>query len=232
MVITFHELVFDDRLPQNASAETHVFLVDVNDVGAYASKLIDKLNDTSWIAKLAPVPRVSYETIAMRTAARLVQIFQTADGQIGSEFGEYMISMSAGDCLEGSLSHKILPISELWKEKVTGNPGFDFHTETHHDRISFGEAKYSSNQNPYTDAAEQVHRFIQEGKDRMDAVHLNHLAGATAVASLLNGSKGLAIAFSVHSEDHAAILNNALASDLVQQLSCLSDELYVIGVRA
>ena len=154
------------------------------------------------------------------------------NGKIESEFGEYMISMSAGDCLQKGLKHTVLPISELWKEKLTGNPGFDFHTETHQGRISFGEAKYSSNDNPYTDAAKQVHSFITEEKDKIDAVHLQHLASKKAIDALIANSRGFAIAFSLHSTDHETILNNALQSDLVKRLSGSCDELYIVGVRA
>jgi len=232
MIVTFHEQVTADRLPENATAETHVFLIDIDDVNTYARKLIDRLNDTSWISQLEPVPRASYEDIALRTAERLIEIFRGVDNQIRADFGEYMVSMSAGDCLKDSLSHTVLPLSELWKEKLTGNPGFDFHTETHHGRISFGEAKYSSNENPYGDAADQAHDFIQQGKDRRDVVHLDHLASAASVAALLEGSKGIAIAFSLHSADYARILNRVLRYDLVRELSCMSDELYIIGVRA
>ena len=213
------------------TTETHLFCIDIDDVDAQATTLISDLHDTSWIAKLDAIPRESYETIALRTAQRLIDIFRGADGKIKADFGEYMVSMSAGNCLGEMLQHKVLPISELWKEQVSGNPGFDFHTESHHARISFGEAKYNSHQNSYAKAASQVVRFIEEKKDKMDLIHLSHLANMQAVNSALANSRGLAIAFSLHSSDHTKILENALNSSFVQQLLRLCDELYIIGVR-
>lgn len=230
MIITYHKQVLADELP--ASAETHLFCVDIDDVATHAADLIMKLNDTSWISELGSVPRASYETIALKTAKKLVTIFEAANDSIGAKFGEYLISMSAGGCLGDRLGHSVLPLSELWKEQISGNPGFDFHTESHNKRITFGEAKYNSNQNSYTVAASQVQKFIDAKKDKSDAVHLAHLASQEAVEALLGDSRGLAIAFSLHSDNHERILQNALQSDLVQALSTCADELYIIGVRA
>lgn len=232
MIITYHEQVSVQDLPPGATAETHLFCVDINDVDAHANRLISKLNDTSWISGLEAIPRASYETIALRTAEKLVKIFKNVDGKVRADFGEYMISMSAGDCLGETLNHDVLPLSELWKEQVSGNPGFDFHTESHNNRISFGEAKYNSNQSSYSAAAAQVHDFIMAGKDKADAVHLDHLASPQAIKALLDGSRGLAVAFSLHSKNHKKILTSAVNSDLVQRLCGLCDELYIIGVRA
>jgi len=229
--ITYHKHVGAEGLPLGAATETHLFCVDVDDVAMHAANMIATINDTSWISGLGAIPKASYEAIALRTAAKLVEIFETADEKVGAEFGEYMVSMSAGDCLGGILGHKVLPLSELWKEQLSGNPGFDFHTESHNNRIAFGEAKYNSNQSSYTVAASQVHDFVDAGKDKMDAVHLDHLASAEALDALLNESRGLAIAFSLHSMNHELILDNALKSDLVQDLCGRADELYVIGVR-
>jgi len=229
--ITYHKLVDATELPAEATAETHLFCVDVDDLSGRAIEMISTINNTSWIFELGSIPRTSYETIALKTAAKLVEIFRTADGNIGAEFGEYVVSMSAGDCLGAKLGHTVLPLSELWKEQLSGNPGFDFHTESHNNRIAFGEAKYNSNQSSYTDAASQVHDFIDADKDKMDAVHLVHLASGEAMDALLDGSRGLAIAFSLHSKNHEKILANALASDFVQALCKRADELYVIGVR-
>lgn len=232
MIITYHKQVLAEELPASATAETHLFCVDIEDVAAHAVDLIMKVNDTSWISELGAVPRASYETIALKTARKLVAIFEAANDSIGADFGEYMISMSAGDCLGDMLGHKVLPLSELWKEQISGNPGFDFHTESHNKRIAFGEAKYNSNSNSYSAAALQVHDFMDAEKDKFDAVHLQHLASTEAVEALLGDSRGFAIAFSLHSEDHKKILENALKSDFVQALSARSNELYIIGVRA
>jgi len=173
MIITYHKQVLAADLPVTATAETHLFCVDIDDVATHAAGLIMKVNNTSWISELGAIPRASYETIALKTAGKLVAIFEAANDGIGADFGEYMISMSAGDCLGDRLGHTVLPLSELWKEQISGNPGFDFHTESHKKRIAFGEAKYNSNQNSYTAAASQVHAFIDAKKDKIDAVHLH-----------------------------------------------------------
>lgn len=232
MKIIYHERVNPTLLPGSATAETYASCVEIVDVASHAATLVNSINNTSWISQLNPVARLSYEQTALETIGKLVAIFQSVQGQVTKEFGEFMISMSSGECLSQTLGHAVVPLSELWKEKKSNNHGFDFHTESHNEKIAFGEAKYNSNQNSYTSAAKQVIRFIGEGKDGRDAVHLAHLVSLNANANLIAGNRGFIVAFSLHSPNYEQILNNAIGSDAIQTLSTQCDELYVIGVRA
>ena len=139
------------------------------------------LSNTSWIAKLNPVAKMSYEEIALKTISKLVAIFRSVENTVSSDFGEFMISMSSGHCLKEKHNHTVLPLSELWKEKLSNNHGFDFHTLSPEDKFSFGEAKFVSTGNSCTSAAKQVFRFAGEGKDKIDAVHLLHFSKPVAI---------------------------------------------------
>jgi hypothetical protein len=230
--IVYHERVDPSLLPDNATAATYTSCIEIVNVTTHAATLINSINDTSWISQLSPVARLSYEQTALRTIGKLVRIFQSVQGKVTEEFGEFMISMSAGECLKQELDHDVVPLSELWKEKVSNNHGFDFHTESPQEKVAFGEAKYNSTSNPYTTAATQIIRFIDEGKDGGDAVHLAHLVSLNANANLIAGNRGFIVAFSLHSPNHERILDNAISSDAIQELSTQCDELYIIGVRA
>ncbi len=232
MNIVYHKRVDPNLLPDNATAETYASCIDIVNITSHAATLVNSINDTSWITHLSSIARLSYEQTALRTIEKLVKIFQSVQGQVTKEFGEFMISMSAGECLTQRLGHKVIPLSELWKEKISNNHGFDFHTESPQEKIAFGEAKYNSSSNPYTPAVDQIVRFIDAGKDGGDAVHLAHLVGLNAINNLSKGKRGFIVAFSLHSTDHEHILGNAIKSSAIQLLSTQCDELYIIGVRA
>lgn len=231
MRIVYHERVDSSVLPGSATADTYVSCIEIINIDAHAATMINTINDTSWIHALNPIAMASYEATALRTINKLITIFQSVQGQVTKDFGEFMISMSAGECLKQKEKHNVVPLSELWKEKISNNHGFDFHTESPQEKISFGEAKYNSNSNSYTAAASQIIRFIDERKDEGDAVHLAHLVSLNAMHNLLSKKRGFVVAFSLNSPNHQDILDNAIRSSDIQELSTQCDELYIIGVR-
>jgi hypothetical protein len=232
MKTTYFKKVDSYELPPGATAVVYLIAIQIDDVRGYAQELITVLNDTSWIDKLNPVGRLSFEKTAKRTINKLVVEFQTINNTVTSSFGEYMVSMSAGQSLGVLLGHLVFPISELWKEKLTNNHGFDFHTQSPQQKLNFGEAKYNKTKNPYTEAAGQVVDFIEAGKDGNDAALISHLASPEAIENLLQTSRGFSVAFSINSLNPEAVLLNALASDFILELCCKCDELQLIGVSS
>jgi hypothetical protein len=230
--VIYHKKVKKTDLPTDATAEVYTSCVEIIDVKAHADMLLREINNTSWIAELNPIAKMSYEKTAYRTIARLVEIFKSVDNSISSDFGEFMISMSSGHCLQENHKHKVFPLSELWKEKVSNNHGFDFHTLSPENKLSFGESKFSSTNNSYNSSAEQVLRFAKEGKDEIDAVHLMHFCKPIAIENLRKGRKGFVVAFSINSEDHKTILNNSLENEHILELVTCCDELFIVGVKA
>ena len=209
MEIIYHRKVEMEELIDDAVAEAHLICIKISDVNSYAKTLINQINDTSWISELDSVAKMSYEEVAKKTIIELVKIFQSVENEITKDFGEFVISLSCGNCLKEKHLHRNLPISELWKEKIKNNHGFDFHTISPAEKFSFGEAKYQASGNSYTSAAEQAHRFSKEGKDKIDAVHLAHLGSPYATKNLEENKKGYIIGFSITSENPELILKNS-----------------------
>lgn len=230
--VLYERLALQSELPAGATAKVHLLVVQVNDIKTAANEIITALNDVSWITKLNPVAKLSYESTALRTITKLTTDFGTVDSSVTSSFGEYLVSIAAGNSLGAVLNHTVFPVSELWKEKVTQNHGFDFHTESQQKVISFGEAKYVKGTNPYTASATQILEFIKARKDGGDAVHLKNFASENAIQNLLKSSRGFTVAFSMHSDKPESILKNALASDLIQKLIKCSHELQIVGVKS
>ncbi|MFT4849958.1 MAG: hypothetical protein ACI83B_002507 [Sediminicola sp.] len=232
MKITYQEKVQASDLPVNAVADTYLFSIQIIDVNRRAHDLLNEISNTSWIQKLSPVAQASYTIVTHKTIAKLVHIFTSVNNKVTKDFGEFMISMSSGECLNQVYNHTVLPLSELWKEKTSNNHGFDFHTLSPNDKFSFGEAKYTSSGNSYTTSAEQVVRFLKEGKDGVDAVHLINFGSSTAIDNLIKRKRGCIVAFSINSDNYKQILKNTLNNENVQELSKCCDELYIIGVKA
>ena len=67
-----------------------------------------------------------------------------------------------------------IPLAELFKKQKSGNPGYDFYTETPIHIILFGEAKYKSDRNAYAQALQQLNDFEQDQADIEDLVELNN----------------------------------------------------------
>ena len=230
MKIEYNRQISQIELPPGTTAMVSLVAVKIEDVNGYAQELIGILSDTSWINALNAIGKISFEKTALRTIEKLVNDFKTINNAITSSFGEYVVSISAGQSMGLLFNHIVFPISELWKEKLTNNHGFDFHTESPRSLISFGEAKYSKNSNPYTDAASQIINFIEMGKDGGDAALIAHFASKKSIENLLQSSRGFTIAFSLNSENIETILMNALGSDLIVNLCKMCDELQIVGV--
>lgn len=214
------------------TGRSYLLLIDISNPKKYARELIQTVSDTSWINGLDPIAKTSYEATAKRTITALVNIFGKVNNRVTKEFGEYMVSLSAANCLETHLNHKQFPISELWKEKLLGNHGFDFHTETSTNWLAFGEAKYSSKSNGGRAAVKQVLRFIKEEKDQNDANHLRNFASSKSLERLLQRKRAFSLAFSINSKNHALYFKRYLKSDLVKNLQGICNELFIIGIKA
>ncbi len=232
MKVIYHEKIDKNLLPKGSTAETYIFCIEILDIKSYAKVLIDDITDTSWISKLDDSAKMSYQIVAKRTIDKLVRIFKSTKGKIHADFGEFMISISSGKCLKEKHSHECLPISEIWKEKLSNNPGFDFHTLSPQNKFSFGESKFVSSGNSYTEAAKQTHEFSRNGKDKVDSVHLQHFASNYAIQNLKNDRKGYIVSFSINSDNYKLILKNSLKNKDIKALTKRCDELYIIGVKA
>lgn len=222
-----------DELPSGTQATIHLLGIEVDDVHEFAEEMVAIVSDTNWIQKLNPLAKASYQATSQRTIAALVDIFTRANGQIAKDFGEFMVSLSAAQTLASELGHNSFPLSEIWKEKLTGNHGFDYYTECTEELINCGEAKFNSTNNAYGAAARQVCEFVDDEKDIGDLVHLNNFASQSAVTKLMNDRKrGFCLAFSVNSNNMEQILVNALANSDVIRLSKEAISLYIIGIRS
>lgn len=205
--------------------------VIIKEIPDRAEEMIRTITDTSWINQLDIVSQKAFQSTTKRTIEKLVKsFFDVANNQITTDFGEYMVSDSAQHVLKDQFNHSKLPLAELLKEKVTGNPGFDFHTETETKLIAYGEAKYSGNSSPYAKALTQINEFIGDKKDDAELIILSKLVSSEAAGNAVEGNKAYVAAFSINAAKPEDIMDNALGSEHIKTLLSFP-EVYVIGIK-
>jgi hypothetical protein len=225
------EIIDMSKFGKTAKGLVYCIHIKISDIESHAKEIINSISDTSWIKRLGVIEQKSYNARALQTINKLVtEIFEKVESVVSQEFGEYLVSISAKDTLKNNLDHKDIPLSELWKEKISGNPGFDFHTESPTKLISFGEAKYSSSSNPHSDAVNQIVGFIQNKKDEMELIDLKYFTSKEAIENALDEKKGFVAAFSINGKQYDRIFNTILKSDDIDPLLDFP-EFYLIGVE-
>lgn len=205
--------------------------VKIKNIESRAAEMIEIISNTSWIDKLNAVEKATFMARSQRTIEKLVGLIRSrVEDEITTEFGEFLVSETAQSTL-GALGHSKVPLAELLKEKVTGNPGFDFHTESESKLIAFGEAKFSSSTNPHPIALNQISKFIKLEKDTAELIIIQNFVSAEATENSLNGKRAYVAAFSINSKNPEQIIRNALMSTAIDPLLNFP-EIYVIGIEA
>lgn len=215
------------------STECGVYMIHIKilDINRRAKEIIDTLLDRSWIKRLGVIDQKAYNARAEKTIIHLVEnILNHVEDDVTEEFGEYLISDSAGNALSEVHKHKKIALAELWKEQMTGNPGFDFHTESPMELVVFGEAKFKSSGSPYTVALNQIVSFVSDQKDLMELADLQKMASEKSIQNALDNKKGFIAAFSLNAKNQSAIFDKALKTEAAKSLLNFT-ELYLIGIE-
>jgi len=140
------------------------------------------------------------------------------DDKITSETGEYFVSELSREVLIDGMGYLDIPLAEIRKEETSGNPGFDFHSETDNQVVIFGEAKYLNKKNAYTTALKQIIRFIEEEKDLGEIVELENFVSEDSLINFSNGKKGYAAGFSSTTMSDDLLVNNILQNENLKLL--------------
>mgnify|MGYP000155367037 FL=1 len=181
---------------ENYNSITYI-RIDPENLSVTIRDIITSLSNLSWIAKFdKSYIRNSFFKRAEDTAEYLADKILKDDGdKITEDSGEYVVSELAREALVIELKYLDVPLAELFKEQVSGNPGFDFYSANKEKVIIFGEAKYSSGRNAYGIGMEQVDRFIREGQDVSDLNDIDIFFEEESLKLADNGDKAYAIAF-------------------------------------
>ena len=183
----------------NKIIEPNVRLIRVqpNDLRITLGYILKTLSSICWVSKMSEELRQGYEVRAQGTIEKLNEEFtKGAVSEIINNTGEYVVSELTRSSIVNELNYLDIPLGEFFKQKSSGNPGFDIFTVNTNEQILFGEAKYVANANPYNNAIKQVNRFISEKRDLSDLPDLVSFTTREAREKANNGDRGLIVGFS------------------------------------
>ena len=183
----------------NKIIEPNVRLIRVqpNDLKITLGYILTTLSSMCWIGQMSDVLKQAYHVRAQATIDKLNDDFTNGTvSEIISNTGEYIVSELTRSSIVNELDYMDIPLGELFKQKASGNPGFDIFTVNKNEQILFGEAKYVANVNAYNNAMEQINRFIEEKRDLSDIIDLEHSNIGNAIRNASNGNRGFIAGFS------------------------------------
>ena len=213
-------------------AKVQFIRIDPEDMEQTLSDILKAMMDLSWLKNFdKEYVKQSFRERATITINDIKRKFNMCvSDKLTSDAGEYLVSELARETLVGELKYMNIPLGELLGKKISGNPGFDFHSQNNlTDTIIFGEAKYLSNRCAYSDALCQINNFITEKKDIKDIADLEHFCSDRAMDRAVKGKKGFAAAFSAKSTSSKRILSAIMAKDEFKKLTNY-EELILVAV--
>ena len=210
-------------------ARTFFIRIDPEDLSLTIMEIIKALGDLSWINKFDPkYVRDSFYKRSKPTADYFANNLKLGiDDTVTRETGEYVVSELAREAMISEMGYLNIPLGEIFKEQISGNPGFDIYSGTKDDLIVFGEAKYIKSQNAYGNAMKQVDRFIKEGQDTSDFVDIDKFYGVKFFENAEKGQKAYAVAFSSKATSTDKLINGILNNSHYKSLSKQTEIIYV-----
>ncbi|WP_051891370.1 hypothetical protein [Chryseobacterium sp. JM1] len=219
-----------EKHPVGLSCNINCLHIKINDFKPIVKEIEINISDTSWINNLDEISKKVFKANAEKTINKIVNdIIAKVSSDVNTDIGEYIVSYAAQHSLEVNFSHKKIPLAELLKEKISGNPGFDFHSISSTNYLIFGEAKFSIDSTPRSEALTQIEKFINN-KDNGELLWLQPFLDDTTKTNIINDEKGYAAAFSFNGANIITILNNALDSTPIAEI-IKHKELYLIAVE-
>ena len=217
----------------DGKASVHFIRIDPEDISATLSEIIKVIMDLSWLKHFDPDFLVdSYRNRASKTISDIKRKFdQALDDGLTKDAGEYLVSELEREAIVSQLNYLNIPLAELLGKKVSGNPGFDFHSQNPvTDTIIFGEAKYISGRSAYSSAIEQIKHFVDDKKDIDDIADLEHFCTVKALSRAANGLKGFAAAFSAKNTASEKLIQSITQKAEFKEL-LVYDEIIIVAVN-
>ncbi|SHO48934.1 hypothetical protein [Anaerocolumna xylanovorans] len=203
--------------------------VEPEDLSKAIEDILHVLSDLSWIADFdQEYIRMSFEKRAKDTATYLAgSLKMEKKDKVTSNTGEYIVSEMAKEAIASRLKYKDIPLAELFKEQVIGNPGFDYYSLNGNNIIIFGEAKYLADQNAYGNGMKQVARFIKEKQDISDLNDIDKFFEPSSLSNASKGEKAYSIAFSSKKTPSKNIISGILQNKYYNELVTHKEIIYV-----
>lgn len=224
------KLLENRRLIAEGYSNVVFIRLEPEDLSVTIRDIIDSLQNLSWINKFdKKYKRRSFQSRSIPTVNLLKSKLENHDNDsITTEIGETVVSELSRSSLINYLNYADIPLAELIKQQISGNPGFDFFSETLENAIVFGEAKYLSQQNAYGNAMKQVNTFIREERDLTDLKDIEDFVTMESLENASMGSKkAYACGFSSTAMDTEVLIQHILNNKYHKYLSSYNELIYI-----
>ena len=125
-IIDFRKICFDKH------NRAYFLRVQPDDLKDTLSQIFYVLSNLSWISNFdEDYIRESFQERAKATLADIyAKITTSSTDEVSSDAGEYVVSELAREAIVDKLGYLDIPLAELYNKKKSGNPGFDFHSQS------------------------------------------------------------------------------------------------------
>lgn len=203
--------------------------IDPENLSVTIKDIIASFSDMSWISKFdEEYVKKSFSKRAEASAQYLAdKMKKGVEDGVTKDTGEYVVSELARQALVNELKYLDIPLAELFKEQISGNPGFDFYSANLEQIIIFGEAKYNSRQNAYGKGMEQVNRFIVEEQDISDLNDIDKFFEDSSLSKAASGEKAYAVAFAAKATKSEDIVKGIVSNKYYSNLATYKEVIYL-----
>lgn len=220
------------KFPSDIDCQIFCLEIKVNDFKPIVEEFKNHITDTIWIKDLDQISQIVFENNTKKTIDHVVNsIIAKVTDDITVDIGEYLVSYCSQQALHIEFEHELIPLTETLKEKISNNPGFDFHTISNNNHLIFGEAKFSLTETPRARSLDQIVDFIDD-RDNGELLWLQpfFLEKEEVKNKIIKNEKGYAASFSHNNQNIHTTMDNALESESANEIFN-HKELYLIAVE-
>lgn len=184
----------------NQTIEPHIKFLRINpsDIKLTLKNVLDSLMNLSWLSNFDEDYLVdSYKLRCEQSIEHIAtNIIKQNDSSVTRSSGEYIVSELARSSVVDTHSYLDIPIADLFKKQIAGNPGFDFYTLNSNKNILFGEAKYIAKQSGHLSALNQSYNFYTQKQHVTEIADIQNFFCKESLANCKKDEIGFMVAFS------------------------------------
>lgn len=184
----------------NQTIESHIKFLRINptNIKLTLKNVLDSLMNLSWLSNFDEGYLVdSYKLRCEQSINHIAtNIIKNNDSSVTRSSGEYIVSELARSSVVDTYSYLDIPIADLFKKQIVGNPGFDFYTLNLSKNILFGEAKYITKQSAHLSALQQSYDFYTQKQHITEIADIHDFFCKDSLANCNKDEIGFMVAFS------------------------------------
>lgn len=209
--------------------------VKINNLDAIIQLLVNTIVDLSWINKLPTHEHKGIKAAANPTIEYIKNLctklnINNSQRSVKKDFGEYAVSICALKSLTQVYGHEALPLLEILKEKMIGNPGFDYATIKDGALFIFGEAKYRKDGNGDKTALNQIIDFISKDKHYIESNNLDKF-NLFAAKQCSDNMYGVSFASNLGKKKRDRRISNIITDNKLKELARKVQKIYIIYIE-